>query len=385
MLEAFWSEVERRGTPLLEPHPSGFGYAATFLYRLSIAGLRSGRNLAKVRIAFDGDYVGGDVDLEQIPGTTVWFAEVHIPPDFAGTYCFHLWDKSGLLTEDIHQTWAMSFPDLFNPLVGREYDAIHERSLVSTSPLRGALREDVELGKVVTLTVDAQILDPPHLSRRDELSVNDREARHPVWVYLPHPKYRLEERLPCVVLMNGQFAEHFDLTAVLDNAVADGLMPPVAVITSGRHRHNQNAWGWRHGYGPPPMGRFVEQVLWPALAAAFSVRTPIHLIAFGPTAHSAVATAAAVPHLVSSVTLLSPVELSNPDDHGELLRVIEELREVSLLLGWPSLREGRFARENAVESAIANIRPDAIRLTLTDANIYSAIDAVIESVRFTCS
>lgn len=385
LLDAFWAEVERRGTPLLEPHPSGEGFTATFLYRLPVRRIAVFGNYTDVQVVFDGDYVKGIVDLEHIDGTTVWHGEAHIPDRFTGEYCFNLWDRDGRITEDIHEPWAMSFADEYNPLRAAAYGSAYGRNLVVTTPAR--IRADVARGEVVEFGVDARLLMPPHLERR-RAELSDRQMLHQVWAYRPADEHRTGDDLPCVLLLDGQYLEHVDLPAILDTAIADGRIPPVAVVTSGWNDGNRNSWGWRHGYGPASMAEFLDGALWSALVCELGVRPPVHLVAYEWTARRAVGTAAGSA-LVGSVTLLDPWDppedmrvryLSSGD--APLLTEVGRLGEVQLVLGWPEPRSGAFAWHSETLRALAETRP-AVRVPLRDQNIYAATDALIESIAAT--
>lgn len=82
-LDTFWDGVRDVGTPLLQPHPSGDGYIATFLYPVRYERLHTDGNYSRVVVDFDQHapyrLMDGIVEMEHLPRTNVWHREIHVP------------------------------------------------------------------------------------------------------------------------------------------------------------------------------------------------------------------------------------------------------------------------------------------------------------------
>ena len=221
--------------------------------------------------------------LSLLPRSNVWWAEVDLPEDFTGMYYFEMWDHEGLICEDVHEPWAMSFGDEYNDWHTQESDSAYDRHIASTKERIGVVRE----GQVSELQVSAEHLEvPERVWRTCEGRRRERDpVTYPVWTYQPHEHCIAggDQRLPLVVLMAGQFHESMSLSGQLDAAVETGLIPPVAVCSPGYFREGYKAWGWRNGYGPTHYAEFLDQALVSDVSQHLNTEKRVHLVAWSWT------------------------------------------------------------------------------------------------------
>ena len=291
--------------------------------------------------------------LSLLPRSNVWWAEVDLPEDFTGMYYFEMWDHEGLICEDVHEPWAMSFGDEYNDWHTQESDSAYDRHIASTKERIGVVRE----GQVSELQVSAEHLEvPERVWRTCEGRRRERDpVTYPVWTYQPHEHCIAggDQRLPLVVLMAGQFHESMSLSGQLDAAVETGLIPPVAVCSPGYFREGYKAWGWRNGYGPTHYAEFLDQTLVPDVSRHLNTEERVHLVAWSWTTQRTIETALRVPERVASLILVasqfSGSRLSKGDrpdfddaDHMEdyVARLTEGLPDVAIAVSIPPARAG---------------------------------------------
>ncbi|WAZ19307.1 enterochelin esterase [Streptomyces cinnabarinus] len=214
----FWAEVRRRGTPWTGPDPLGAAdhLAVTFLWR-------GGPTTRAVQILPNklGDPRDPEGNLmERVAGTDVWHWTVRLRDDWRGTYDFYVDEGDG--------------PDPGTPgywpwlRTKRRADPLNARTLphrwdsgpVSYAELPAAPRvmdhrPDIERG-----TVTEHEVDSAHLG-----------ARRRVWLYEPPRAARTSEKLPVLVLLDGDhWQPRLGLSRLLDTLIADGRIPPVAAV-----------------------------------------------------------------------------------------------------------------------------------------------------------
>lgn len=285
VLELFWGEVAALGTPLL--HDVDGATRATFLFREEVEHMIDAyRAYSRVDAAFDTT----SISLSLLPRSNVWWAEVDLPDDFTGMYYFELWDWEGLICEDVHEPWAMSFHDEYNDWDTQEADSSYARHIVTTKAAMGAVRE----GTVSELEVSAEHLEVPERvwrTREGRRREPDPET-FPVWAYEPHARHLTDasQRLPLVVLMAGQFHESMSLSGHLDKAIETGAIPPLAVVSPGYFREGYKAWGWRNGYGPRHYAEFIDETLVPEVSRHLNTEERVHLVAWSWTTQRTIET-----------------------------------------------------------------------------------------------
>lgn len=343
VLDTFWDEVAAQGTPLL--HDVDGTARATFLYREAIENMvDADRAYDRIDAAFDTT----SFSLNLLPRSNVWWAEVDLPEHLTGLYCFEMWDRQGLICEDIHEPWAMGFHDEYNRRSTHESDSAYDRRIASTKRQIGGVHE----GTVSELQVSAQHLEvPERVWRTPEGRRREPDPlTYPVWTYQP-PEHCIagdDQRLPLVVLMAGQFHESMTLNGQLDAAIETGLIPPATVCSPGHFRQGYQAWGWRNGYGPPHYAEFLDQTLVPDVSRHLSTEERVHLVAWSWTTQRTIETAARVPERVASLIFVAP-QLSDGSpghdgyvDHAEAIvkDLADRVPNVPIAVSLPPAREG---------------------------------------------
>lgn len=395
-LDAFWRAVGEEGTPLLTQLEGG-DFNATFVYRTDVD---DPSVITQVLIMWDGDawpetaYWVDSLALRRMGRTDIWYGDVDLPDDFCGMYYVALANENGIINEDVHEPWPMSFCDELNQEPTREPDAIYPRNIVRTPKPNAS--PNIPRGTAMELSVDAAHLRLGRkLWRRSGREIVRPPApEYPVWTYLP-ADWRTDssdgpsQALPVVVLLSGQFLEVADLKDVLDRSIDQGLIPPLAVVAPGRTTHGHNSWGYRRGFGPPDKATFLRESLWPLLRDSLDVRGPMHLVAWGQDAPAALRTAAGTRDLVGSLTLLNPIlkTLGGEDDEEEGVRraVGEDLRGFDVVVGVPATRSGVFTWSDTAAKArvlydLSQAGVSMHRVVQSDPNIISEIDTMIRGV-----
>lgn len=384
VLELFWAEVAAEGTPLL--HDVDGTTRATFLYREEIEHMIDAeRAYFRIDAAFDTT----SFSFSLLPRSNVWWAEVDLPENFTGTYCFEMWNHDGLITEDIHEPWAMSFGDEYNAWYTQESDSSYDRRIATTKDRVGVVRE----GTSSEIQVSAEHLEVPERvwrTREGRRREPDPET-FPVWTYEPHPLHRAddEECLPLVVLMAGQFHESMSLSGELDRAIETGMIPPVAVCSPGYFRGGYKAWGWRNGYGPRHYAEFVGETLVPDLSRHLGTEERAHLVGWSWTTQRTVETAVRGPERIASLILLAPRFSDGTRyygdyvDHAEAIvrNLTKWLPDVPIAVSLPPAREGSpFAWaaseiERFIDLAV-DARLDVRPFEVSDPNIVADGEAI---------
>lgn len=303
LLDGFWEAVNAARTPLLRKMDGHV--QATFVFREELRSMaHTDSALHGVSLVWSGSTTGAfytgpvvDLRLTRMPRSNVWWAEEELPEDFTGLYCFHLATRTGILAEDVHEPWPMSFCDEYNSLPSYEADERYGRNVAMTTGSWSA----VAGGVTSTIDVPIDLLDLPRKGARYE------DGTYPVWRYDSHRTDNHEHgELPLVVLMAGQFRESVELESILDQGLAAGRLPPSRVWVPGGPFGDSVAWGWRNGCGPGELSAFLCHTLLPAAGAAV-----VHLLGWAYTTYSAVETAIRMPGKVGSLILIAP-DLKSP-------------------------------------------------------------------------
>lgn len=394
ILDAFWAQVEQIGTPLLDQVDGRT--RATFLFEQGFEEMAARGPYTRVWI----ETCTRRVDLEPLPQTNVWWAQVELPDDCTLVYTYHCADRDGTINNDIHEPWPVSFRDRYNRTPTQDVDSIDSSNIVTTK----RIAPEVPAGVIRTINVPAALLPLVEHGQHPDT--------HPVWCYTPPQMPVDSEPLPLVVLMAGQFLESMDLAATLDHSIYTGRMPPAVVVAPGDYgrrsrRHGYKAWGWRNGSGPGELSAFFSQALLPAIKSALPVTDRAHLVAWNYTTYSAAETARRIPEQVASLILLDPwLEgishsylstriTGGPGYTGHAYRKLDPEQwtlaqglarlgtatpGLTIALGVPPRRVGDFAwtdnRTDHIRYAALEAGLPIAEFTLTDPNIVAAGEAI---------
>ncbi|MEU6104596.1 enterochelin esterase [Streptomyces flaveolus] len=216
----FWVDVRERGTPLVGPDPQGSAdhRAVTFLWRGTPA-----TRAVEVLPNKLGDPRDPDGNLmEHVPGTDVWHWTLRLRHDWRGTYDLHVDEGDGPHPgTPAHRQWlrARRRPDPFNSrTLPHRWDAgpvPYAELPAAPRAVDWEPRPATPRGTVTEHTVASTRLGG---SRR-------------VWLYEPPGAVREPERLPVLVLLDGEhWQPRLGLSDLLDNLIADGRIPPVAAV-----------------------------------------------------------------------------------------------------------------------------------------------------------
>jgi enterochelin esterase-like enzyme len=236
-LDAFWREIEREGTPLIEAIPGGDAAQrlVTFLWREEV---RDSNPLTNVVVV--GSVVGWDFahnQMRRLRDTDLWYGTYQLAADTRTTYLLARNDSliSILEEPDPDARWA-SF--IYDPLARRQqifpaneedpndYELTFSVLELPDAPSQPwvAPREDVDTGMVTKHRIASERLG------------NERR----VWVYTP-PGYDsfAEDPYNLLVVFDGFAYLHVVPTpTILDNLLADGLIAPmVAVLVDSPNRN----------------------------------------------------------------------------------------------------------------------------------------------------
>ncbi|MHB9755156.1 enterochelin esterase [Streptomyces sp. BYX5S] len=232
--EEFWREAAAAGTPLVEELDGDPDHrAVTFLWR----GHRATRQvLLMANRLGDRGHLAGSL-MERVPGTDVWHLGLRLRADHRGSYRIAA-DVSAkeppadpeVLQARLRSLAAHAAHDPLNPRRLPTRWGADDSSVFALpeapAPAWPERRADVPAGRVERHRAGAAALD----GERD------------VWVYVP-PGLRGEaERLPVLVLCDGDmWFGRVGLQHTLDALIAEGLLPPLAVLAPDAvDRHTRN-------------------------------------------------------------------------------------------------------------------------------------------------
>lgn len=245
-IDSFWQRVRQEGTPLVEPLSDGQSLV-TFLWR---GPQRAG--MQGVRLF--GSPAGNHDPLQQLEGTDVWWASFRMADNARLSYRLapDVPLIAGSAMEQRRALLATAQRDPLNPKVfpqppeGGFIDAFQGASVLELpkAPPQPwvAPRAGVDQGQLVQHRLHSRVLG------------NSRD----VWTYRPAGG-RAPEAL--LVLFDGNaYAKQVSTPTLIDNLMADGLIPPTAVVLV------DNASPQARGRELPPntaFARFLDEELMP--------------------------------------------------------------------------------------------------------------------------
>lgn len=231
--EAFWQQVQQQGTPLVEPWEGG-QLLVTFLWR--------DRGNQNVRLF--GSPSGDHNPLRKLDGSDVWWTSVVMDPRARLTYALAPdVPKVANVAQQRRMILATLQRDPLNPhtfpaqLATQAVDRFQGRSVLQLpqAPKQPWVqaRSDVPQGTLTRHVVRSQILG------------NDRD----VWTYVPAGA----EPQNLLVLFDAHaFVHDVPTPRILDNLMADGLLPNTAAVIVG------NASPEARGQELPPNPKFAQ-------------------------------------------------------------------------------------------------------------------------------
>lgn len=221
-VEEFWSDVRRRGTPLVasDPHGSPVHRAVTFLWR----GAPATRAVQVVPNKLTDPRAPEGNLMRRAAGTDIWHWTVRLRHDWRGTYDVFVDEGDGP---------APGSPEYWSWLrTRRRTDPYNDRTL----PGRWG-GDPVSFAELPAAPRAADWRPRPGVAR-GTVTEHQVPSRHlatsrRVWLYTPaavaSPAPPAE--LPVLVLLDGEhWQPRLGLAHLLDNLVADGRLPPLAAV-----------------------------------------------------------------------------------------------------------------------------------------------------------
>ncbi len=222
-LALFWDEMEAVGTPLIEAVPDSASECyVTFLYRKSSEGC----NIA---------VVGGPVEdldgrMALLEGTDVFYKTYRLRNDARFTYMFSVSDTF-LSIKEAYQAQLAGNPELMERL---------EKTLRADPLNKYPITDDESSGQTSSIALP-RAPGQPYIKRRSGAAAgsliqhriksaalnNERD----IWVYLPPGYTADDEAYPVAVFLDGQlYNSQAPTPVILDNLLAEGLIPPLAAV-----------------------------------------------------------------------------------------------------------------------------------------------------------
>lgn len=225
LLRRFWARVDAEGTPLVEPGPHPGERIVTFLWREGVDDRDLTGPTTPVMV------IGGPAlwwqlsenVLEPLPGTDIRFRSYRADAALRGQYRLAPGDplteipRAGTVAAVTRAAHFTADHRNRAPLVLRSDDPLRPSVTWSTFALPDA-----------TPPVDRVVDRPGRLTCARVTSGRLGNTRR-VWTYRSHPEWGDPRHL--LVMLDGRdWIEWMPLPAVLDALIADGVLPPLAVL-----------------------------------------------------------------------------------------------------------------------------------------------------------
>jgi len=205
-ISQFWDSIAVKGTPMVENCKDQGSLVLTFL-------MRDKRNDIKISLDIKNQNVdscfGGDMLLEHINKTDIWYKTFKIPEDWTCSYRFDVTDNSG----------TKAYTDKYNTnLIPIGVDTSYSYSTFDYFPDSSNVwfyeRKNVSKGTLTEYTIESRILE------------NSRS----VVVYKPFGYNETKEYPVIVIFDQFLYLERVPLPVILDNLIADNKIPPCVAI-----------------------------------------------------------------------------------------------------------------------------------------------------------
>jgi len=283
-LGSFWKEIKEQGAPLVEGIEGDSRHRlVTFLWQAS--GDLLSVSLVSLLTNPSKQY------MRYIPDTDVWYLSMQLSSNLRATYQFFPEERSASVKGSSDTTQDIYLPDPLNPNIFPFYTKDEDPTgvklarsvleLPDASPQPWITpQEGVAKGKVHLHTMRSKILG------------NDRR----IWVYSP-PKYTAElgRPLSLMILFDGwAYANLMPTFTVLDNLIADQLIPPTVVVMLDSLDTETRL---KELVFYPPFNQFLVTELMPWIFMQYAVTTdPTKTVVGGSSAGGLAAAYAALEH-----------------------------------------------------------------------------------------
>jgi enterochelin esterase-like enzyme len=236
-LEHFWQEISATGTPLIEPIPgNAHERLVTFLYRHG----NDEKQIGLVSNLTGG--LGEYEEMQQLPGTDIWYITHQLPSDTRETYQFSI--DSQNITDPLNSQKQL-FPLDEESGIGGWESSVFELADAPPQPWLSP-RPGVATGQVVKHSFRSEILD----------------RVYPIWIYTPPGYSKESEPYGFLVMLDGWLYNNLMPAPItLDNLLAEKRLPPLAAILIGTLYHDDTR---KRDYGCyPPYIDFLTKELLP--------------------------------------------------------------------------------------------------------------------------
>jgi len=218
ILENFWSELEKSGTPIVEEiSEASDTVLVTFLYK----GTEDTKNVVVLSDLSKFNYKTSQI--EQILGTNIWYKTYEIRNDVRFLYNFSVND---LLDDDMDKRFSNLTYDLLNPakFIFPKYDEdpedIERVSSLVELPYTDKFYWSIQNNTSQKGTVEVHKF-------HSELLNNERR----IWMYTPHGHSKDVAPYGAVVVTDGfQYINMLSAPVVLHNLISEGKIPSMVGI-----------------------------------------------------------------------------------------------------------------------------------------------------------
>lgn len=211
---AFWAEIERLGTPLMEPVTGSDEYLITFVAR--------GDENTTSFTGNGGGFFWKETPFKRVEKTDIWFAQVQAPRGHVGSYVIlknlpqgtDYWDQRKYAHPDEFNrrhklTWAAWPKATTKPYFTFVYET------PGALPIKYLQNPEEEVrGQRIETTFTSGILG------------NARD----LFVYLPYG-FERGVKMPLMIVFDGSsYFYGLDVPTMLDNMIAAGIIPPLVAL-----------------------------------------------------------------------------------------------------------------------------------------------------------
>lgn len=218
VIESFWGEIEKKGSPIVEEAPQNSATAlVTFLYKGSL----NTKNVVVWSAFSRFNYKTNQ--MECIPNTNIWYKTYEIRNDVRFLYYFSVND---LLDDDMYKR---SSNLIYDPLNNATFTFIKNDENPESEERIASLFEMPYADKFIwTAQNNSSAKGTVEVHRfHSNLLNNDRR----IWVYTPHGYDKNTTPYGTVVVTDGyEYINLLSAPTVLDNLISEGKIPPMVGI-----------------------------------------------------------------------------------------------------------------------------------------------------------